>query len=606
LFDGARMTEQRIGNYIIEEPIGRGGMGVVYKGRHAELPRVVAVKSIDPHIRRDLRRLRHRFAREAYVQSQLDHAGIVKIYDYVVSEQTYHIVMEYVEGSSLADLLRRQRGGRLPSERALDFFEQILAALSYAHCFVYRDEEGATHRGMTHRDLKPPNILVTPDGRVKVTDFGIVKLSGSSEETDTSGLVYGSPHYVSPEQARGAHVDPRSDIYSLGVILYEMLTGATPFAGDAAAGKEEKQRRSEVLRAHVEREPPRPSELNPEISPELEALILRALEKNPDARFDTTFDFWRAVRSARGRDTKDIDGLESSLKSAPRERPDTGRIAGVTGEVVRDSFATQPMTQTFCDSCGAEAGGDDSNCRDCGSDLKASPATKSLTRGGRASRRRPLLWAALAVVALTLVGLVVFRAARRDAPADGGAGHAATPPASTTTAPSIAPASSTAPGGGGAAAPPELLAPARVLVDSSFEGYNAQPLTDGVTDVRQVGAARYNVGNWVSSETTAEHWIQIDFARPARVTTVYVFWGFDKGRYMPSRRVELEASDEGGAWRKISELTPGENIDRAAFDFPALETRRLRVVQPAQQGPPNRPFVMWVREVQVFGARLGS
>jgi hypothetical protein len=151
-----------------------------------------------------------------------------------------------------------------------------------------------------------------------------------------------------------------------------------------------------------------------------------------------------------------------------------------------------------------------------------------------------------------------------------------------------------------------MLKPSRVSVDSSFEGYGTGPLTDGVTDVRQVAAARYNVGNWVSSETSDVHWIQVDFPRPERVTTVYVFWGFDKGRYMPSRRVELEADDGQGGWRKISELEPGDNYDRTAFDFAPVETRSVRIVQPAQQGPANRPFVMWVREVQIFGAKRGS
>src|SRR5918992_756195 len=135
---------KRVGSYVVEEPVGRGGMGVVYRGRHATLPRAVAIKSISPRGTHDLRRMRHRFEREAFVQAQLDHPGIVKIYDYVVAEQTYFIVMEFVEGLSLAQLLAREGGG-LPIERALDLFEQILDAVAYAHSFVYRDEHGATH-----------------------------------------------------------------------------------------------------------------------------------------------------------------------------------------------------------------------------------------------------------------------------------------------------------------------------------------------------------------------------------------------------------------------------------------------------------------------------
>src|SRR5215210_6722727 len=172
-------TETIIGSYRIEERIGRGGMGVVYRGQHLKLPREVAIKSISPRTgKHDLRRLRHRFEREAFIQSQLDHPGIVKIYDYIVAEQTYYIVMEYVEGHSLAGLLAHEAHPLLV-ERALYLFEQILMAVAYAHTFVYRDVDGAERRGIVLRDLKPPNILVTPQDQIKITDFGIVKLIGS-------------------------------------------------------------------------------------------------------------------------------------------------------------------------------------------------------------------------------------------------------------------------------------------------------------------------------------------------------------------------------------------------------------------------------------------
>src|SRR5918998_973327 len=248
-------TGKKVGSYRIEEPVGRGGMGVVYRGRHEKLPRVVAIKSINPRAPHDLRRLRHRFEREAYVQAQLDHPGVVKIYDYIVSEQTYFIVMEYVEGRSLGQLIAEHAGG-LGAERALDLFEQILEAVSYAHTFVYRDEGGTTHTGIVHRDLKPPNIMVTDGDRIKVTDFGIVKLVGASA-TDTSKIAYGSPRYVSPEQAAGEHLDQRSDIYSLGVILYEMLTGEPPFGG--RVGAKDGWPRTEILPAHREQPPRRPT-----------------------------------------------------------------------------------------------------------------------------------------------------------------------------------------------------------------------------------------------------------------------------------------------------------------------------------------------------------
>ncbi len=141
----------------------------------------------------------------------------------------------------------------------------------------------------------------------------------------------------------------------------------------------------------------------------------------------------------------------------------------------------------------------------------------------------------------------------------------------------------------------------RVEVDSSFEGYNPAPLTDGVIDVRRIASLRYNRGNWVSAEEPAEHWIEVELERAALVTSVYVYWGFDRDRYMPSRAAALQVPD-GRGWRTISTVEPGGHYDRTAFEFEPPTTDRLRVLQPAGQGPPNRPFVMWVRELEVFGS----
>jgi tRNA A-37 threonylcarbamoyl transferase component Bud32 len=590
---------KKVGSYVLEEPVGRGGMGVVYRGRHEKLQRAVAVKSINPKGTHDLRRLRHRFEREAFVQAQLDHPGIVKIYDYIVSEQSYFIVMEYVEGRSLAQVIKENPGG-VELNRALDIFEQILSAVSYAHTFTYRDEVGATHRGIVHRDLKPPNIMVTDGDRVKVTDFGIVKLVGA-EATDTSKIAYGSPRYVSPEQAAGEPLDQRSDIYSLGVILYEMLTGQPPF-GPRGEGRE-KWTPTEILRAHRELAPAPPSQANPSITPQVEAVVMRALEKKPERRFATAEDFLRALRRARGlsveNEAKEADAGAGRVTSRTDGAKATGVLGETTDELTGDPYHTQPITHEPCPECGEAAGSDGGRCRACGRDVTASPATAELMRRdattGQGGRGLRLL--AVSVALFALLASLVYLAGRILKPSatdeDAASLNATpTPAGSPTPTPER-------PNPGDASKPLE----ARVSVDSSFDGYGEGPLSDGVTDVREIRGMRYNRGNWVSAESPAPHWVELDFGRAARVTAVYVYWGFDKDRYMPSRRVELQAPDGAGGWRTVSTLEAGDNFDRAAFEFEPFETRSLRVLQPAQSGPSNRPFVMWLREVQAFGAR---
>jgi len=137
-------------------------------------------------------------------------------------------------------------------------------------------------------------------------------------------------------------------------------------------------------------------------------------------------------------------------------------------------------------------------------------------------------------------------------------------------------------------------------VDSSYDGYTAAPLTDDVWDVRRIAGMKYNEGNWASAETHTPHWIELSFSEPTPLAVVYVYWGFDRNRFMPSRRAELQVSDDGGRWQTISRMEPDKDYDRMAFEFAPITTMRARIFQPAQQGPPNRPFIMWVREVKVF------
>jgi eukaryotic-like serine/threonine-protein kinase len=393
-------AETIIGSYRIETRIGRGGMGVVYRGRHTKLPREVAIKSISPRTdEHDLRHLRHRFEREAFIQSQLDHPGIVKIYDYIVAEQTYYIVMEYVEGRSLATLLAHEQHP-LSVERALYLFEQILAAVAYAHAFTYRDVDGTERRGVIHRDLKPANIMVTPQDQIKITDFGIVKLVGA-EHTDTSGTTYGTPQYVSPEQAEGTPVDQRSDIYTLGVILYEMLTGRTPFGSQA-----EPLPRTEILRAHIERAPRPPSELNPQVPAEVEGIVLRALAKELAGRYQTAGDFLRAIRRARN-----VESGEHLL-SLPATHGSYHYVGThelrelQSSDTARQGYVTQAISRLTCAACGAEAETSADVCRMCGAKLRRTASATTNIASPEASERG--WWLVVAgFIALLLIGLAL-------------------------------------------------------------------------------------------------------------------------------------------------------------------------------------------------------
>lgn len=567
-----------IGNYRIGERIGQGGMGVVYRGQHLKLPREVAIKSINAVDQQQHRHWRARFEKEAFVQSQLDHPNIVKVYDYIAAEQTYYIVMEYVAGCSLSTLLAREIGP-LPLQRSLDLFEQILKALTYAQNFDYRDQNDSLHHGLVHRDLKPGNILITEDDRVKITDFGIVKLVGS-EQTGTLSGAYGSPEYVSPEQAQDREVDIRSDIYSLGIILYEMLTGEPPFC--CADGRHSQIK---ILQAHLHQPPRPPSEINPQVTPELERVVLRALEKSPEQRFANAAEFWRALRRARGLDAGRLDEIENAQLASRHPAGTQELFEPVTKHVARESYDTRPIGAVKCAACGASAALEDRHCKQCGHALSASPATVKLAQQESVEgvRRRGLhLWLVGGVAALALLLTAIFFARRASAPMQ------ETPQPAT--APTPVPASALV----------ELKLD-RLTVDSSFDGYSARPLTDGEMDVRRIARLRYNEGNWASAETDTAHWIELDFAQPTRIAAVYVYWGFDKKRFLPSRRVELQSADEAGAWRPVSTIEPGDNYDRTAFDFPPLTATRLRVFQPVQQGPTNRPFVMWVREVKAYG-----
>jgi serine/threonine-protein kinase len=250
------------GRYRIQRKLGAGGMADVYLAEDQELGRRVAIKILNGRHANDDQFI-ERFRREAKNAAALNHPNIVSIYDRGEAEDTYYMAMEYLDGRTLKELIVSR--GAAPMNVAIEYARQILSALRFAH-----------RHGIVHRDIKPHNVLVDGEGRVKVTDFGIAR-AGTSQMTETGSIV-GTAQYLSPEQARGGEVDPRSDLYSLGVVLYELLTGKTPFDGETPV---------EIAMKHLSTAVKPPSKLRPDIPRELDMVVLRALAKNPDERYQS-------------------------------------------------------------------------------------------------------------------------------------------------------------------------------------------------------------------------------------------------------------------------------------------------------------------------------
>ena len=250
------------GRYRIVRKLGSGGMANVYLAEDQELGRSVAIKILDERHAGD-DQFTERFRREAKNAAALSHPNIVSIYDRGEAEGTYYIAMEFLDGRSLKELIITR--GPAPVSIAIDYARQILAGLRFAH-----------RHGIVHRDIKPHNVIVDSEGRAKVTDFGIAR-SGTSQMTE-AGSIIGTAQYLSPEQARGTRVDQTSDLYSLGVVLYELLTGAVPFTGDTPV---------EIAMKHLSAVPERPSVKRPEIPHDLDMVVLRALAKDPADRYQS-------------------------------------------------------------------------------------------------------------------------------------------------------------------------------------------------------------------------------------------------------------------------------------------------------------------------------
>lgn len=268
------LTGQQLGSYQIIERLGEGGMAVVYKAYQAQTDRQVALKILPPHYAADPNFV-SRFEQEARILAKLNHAHILPLFDYGQVDGLTYIVMPLVSSGTLADLMK---SSPLPLEQILQIISQVGGALNYAHT-----------KGLVHRDVKPDNILMDEEGNCRLTDFGIAKFAQDSNRMTRTGVAVGTPAYMSPEQIRGEELDRRSDVYSLGVVLYEMATGRPPFEANTTA---------EVMVRHLHEPLPLPRTLNPKLPEAVEAVIVKSLAKRAEDRYATTQEMVQALQAA--------------------------------------------------------------------------------------------------------------------------------------------------------------------------------------------------------------------------------------------------------------------------------------------------------------------
>ena len=310
------MEASKLGRFELVSEIGRGAMGIVYKAKDPMLERTVAIKTINLTMDKDGAEMyEKRFYQEARAAGGLNHPNIVTIYDIGRSESLCYMAMEYIEGAELRTLLLP--GKPLPVQKALAIAAQVAEGLAYAH-----------ERGVVHRDIKPANIMVPETGPVKITDFGIARMRTSNVQTQT-GMMMGSPKYMSPEQVIGKRADHRSDLFSLGVILYEMLTGAAPFTGESV---------NAVMYQIVNFVPPAPSAINPASPPALDQIVARMLAKALDERAQSASEIARGLR--------DCEQQQHRAPSATSTLPLTGLAPGPAPAVIDREAKSAVLAQT--------------------------------------------------------------------------------------------------------------------------------------------------------------------------------------------------------------------------------------------------------------------
>jgi serine/threonine protein kinase len=323
------VTLKKLGRYEVIRVLGKGAMGVVYEGRDPNLDRRVAIKTVKVENLSEeaASEYEHRFRTEARSAARLQHPNIVSLYDSDRDTDVAFLVMEYIQGDDLKHHL--DRGVRYSLEQSLKIIRDLLSALDYAH-----------KQGIVHRDIKPANLLIEPGGRVKLTDFGVARIQDSGEATRTQGSMVGTLKYMAPEQVQGQKIDSRADLFSAGVLLYQLLTDKRPFDGDNDFS---------IIHQIIGHHPPPPSSINPKLPPALDAVVARALAKTRDERFATARDFAVALQAAirRAEDqtvvppanpNKKVEGSGSRPLTAPEAPPSgpetTPSVGGGSGTSV--------------------------------------------------------------------------------------------------------------------------------------------------------------------------------------------------------------------------------------------------------------------------------
>jgi len=397
--------------YLIEEMLGQGGMSAVYKASDPNLRRVVAVKMIHTHLSSNPDFVQ-RFEEEAAAVAQLRHHGIIQVYDFNQDDEVYYMILEFVPGETIQEHLKRlnESGRHLSPAKAAEYMADVCDAVDYAH-----------QRGMIHRDIKPANIMLNTQGQVILMDFGIAKIVGGQRHTAT-GAVVGTAMYMSPEQIRGEQPDRRSDIYSLGVTLFEMVSGHPPFQADSAMT---------LMMMHVNDPVPDPRKLNPEVPDDLVAVINKALAKNPNDRYQTAAQMASALRNVLARvksgasaempapaatmleelppavqpdatayeQTPEIPG-GTMLESAPPSTPAGGTVVENVPEAGGTVVESAPQPAMQSSQSKTDVGGTAIES----SAVRPMPAPKTGAQPKKSALSMPLIAGGLAVLACLVVG----------------------------------------------------------------------------------------------------------------------------------------------------------------------------------------------------------